>query len=309
MTSKKNSTTTSTVFFGTGDVSLATLQGIHAELDIEAVITKPDLLTSSGHKKPPAVKVWAEQHSIPCYQPANKAELSQLLRDIKFSSAVGLVVDYGIIIPPDVLAAFPNGLVNSHFSLLPKWRGADPITWPILAGDKETGVTIMQVDEGMDTGDILYQEAIEIAEQETTASLTDKLIKLSNRMITESLPAFVAGELAPTAQDNDQASYSTKITKEMGAIDSELSAAEIERQIRAFQDWPGSYLTIQGTLLTIKSAKVSQAKVAPGQLTYQGGQLLFGCTQDSLEILQIQPAGKKPMDAKSFANGYARLLA
>ncbi len=310
MTSKMNLTTNiSTVFFGTGEVSLDTLVGIADHVKIEAVITKPDLVTSSGRTVSPKVKDWAEQNAVPCFQPGNKAELAALCEQESFDSPIGLVVDYGIIIPSSVIQSFRKGILNSHFSLLPKWRGADPITWTILGGDTQTGVTIMLVDEGMDTGDILAQQTIALNPDETVASLTPKLVNLSNDMLITTIPGYIGGDITPQPQNHDAATYSTKITKEMGELKpSEFTAAELERQIRAYQGWPGSYLTIHNTLLTIKNARVSKETTPIGGLHWQNHTLLLGCKQGSLEITLLQPAGKKPMDAAGFVNGYKQLL-
>lgn len=310
MTSKTSSaTTTSIVFFGTGDVSVKTLQGIHPAISVEAVITKPDLMSSNGQAVPPAVKAWATQHGIACHQPANKAELAELFSHNTFSSRAGLVVDYGLIIPLDVIESFELGILNSHFSLLPKWRGADPITWSVLAGDKTTGVTIMQLEAGMDTGDILAVEQCDLTAEETTDSLTARLITISNTLLIDTLPKFFAGELSPKPQDHTQATFSKKISKEDGALKPDgHTATELERQVRAYLGWPGSYMTIDGVLLTIKQARVSTSTLPAGTLTPRENKLLLGCKEGSLEIIQIQPAGKKPMDARGFINGYGKLL-
>lgn len=304
-----SSINTKIVFFGTGEVSLETLKGISSHVQIEAIITKPDLLSSSGSRTSPAVKLWAQENGVPCYQPANKAELGDLFDKQAFESRVGLVVDYGLIIPLSVISSFELGILNSHFSLLPRWRGADPITWSILSGDEVTGVTIMQLAEGMDTGDILRSEKLEIGTEDTTSTLTTKLIGLSNKMLVETLADYLEGNASTTQQDHDRATFSKKITKEDGLVrPNDYSAVEIERQIRAYLGWPGSYITIGDTLLTIKSAKAVNTKAPIGQLTLNEGKLLMGCKQGSLEITQIQPAGKKPMDAKGLVNGYAKLI-
>jgi methionyl-tRNA formyltransferase len=310
MTSMTNSAiATSIVFFGTGEVSLATLEGIAGNISVEAVITKPDLVTSSGHKISPQVKVWAEENGVPCYQPANKAELAELCNKQAFKSPVGLVVDYGIIIPASVIQGFRQGILNSHFSLLPKWRGADPITWTILAGDTTTGVSVMLVDEGMDTGGILVQEEIELAPDETVASLTPKLVGLSNDMLINAIPDYLRGEMKPRVQNHEAASYSSKINKDMGELKpTEKTALELERQVRAFQGWPGSYITVQGTLLAVKSARATSKTTPIGKINRDGKTLLLGCKQGSLQIDSIQPAGKKPMDALGFANGHRNLI-
>jgi methionyl-tRNA formyltransferase len=310
MTYKTNSNTaTSIVFFGTGDVSLETLRGIYPSIKIEAVITKPDLASSDGKKHEPAVKVWANEHNIHCYQPSSKAELSELFSTTGFSSRAGLVVDYGLIIPVDVIDSFELGIINSHFSLLPKWRGADPITWSVLAGDDITGVTIMQLEAGMDTGDILAVTPYNVATDETTQSLTSRLIAISNELLLKTIPAYFAGELSPEPQDDSKATFSRKITKDDGRLKpAEHTAAELERHIRAYLGWPGSYLERKGIHLTIKQAKVAQESLPPGKLTKHNGKLLLGCKAGSLEILSIQPAGKKTMEAKGFMNGYSKLL-
>ena len=310
MTSKTNlTTTTSVIFFGTGEVSLRTIEGIANHITIEAVITKPDLLGSDGRTSSPAVKQWSEAHGIPCHQPANKSELSELFSNLAHTSPVGLVVDYGLIIPADVINHFELGILNSHFSLLPKWRGADPITWSVLAGDTTTGVSIMQLDVGLDTGDILATKPYHLAPDETTSSLTTQLIAISNQLLIQTLPEYCAGGLTAQPQNDALAAYSKKITKGSGKLmPKQYSATELERQVRAYLGWPGSYFTHKGVLLTIKQAKVSQEPIPTGKLTNHNGRLLLGCKEDSLDILSIQPAGKKPMDAKGFMNGYGRLL-
>lgn len=294
------------VFFGTGEVSLKTIEGIASNFDIEAVITKPDLTTSSGKTRPAELKIWAEEHQIPCYSPTNKAELSQLITGQKFESQVGLVVDYGIIIPQDVIDSFPKGILNSHFSLLPQLRGADPITFAILEGLQETGVTIMQIVAKLDEGDIVAQQTYTIPENVTTPHLTDDLIALSNKMLITAMPDYLEGKITPIQQDHSQATYSRKLTKEDGLLDSSKTAVELECQIRAFIDWPKSYMFMDDLRITITKVRVSGQKSPIGSLSVVDKKLYYGCKDGSLNILELQPAGKSKMNAAAFINGYLK---
>src|SRR5581483_4478648 len=160
------------------------------------------------------VKDWADQHKVLVFTPANKTELAELFQTEKFVSPVGLVVDYGIIIPRSVMDSFPKGIVNSHFSLLPEWRGADPLTHAILSGQKQTGVSLMVIDEKLDEGPLLAQETYDIAANETTPTLTDRLTALSNKMIQKVLPDYVDGSLKPYSQPSSKPStYASKLSK------------------------------------------------------------------------------------------------
>lgn len=300
-------TNPSIVFFGTGEVSLKTIEGIAGHFDIEAVITKPDLTTSSSKTRPAELKIWAEEHQVPCFTPASKAELSDVIANQKFKSEVGLVVDYGIIIPQDVIDSFPHGILNSHFSLLPKLRGADPITFAVLEGHKETGVSIMQLVAKLDEGDIIAQEKYQMPQAITTPQLTTDLIELSNEMLATVIPNYLADKLVPKSQDHIQASYSRKLTKEDGLLDPSKTATELECQIRAFIDWPKSYMFMDDLRVVITQARTSDQKYPVGKLTVDDKKLYYGCKGGSLEILELQPAGKLKMNAEAFTNGYIKL--
>lgn len=301
-------TNSSLVFFGTGEVSLKTIEGIAGHFDIEAVITKPDLTTSSGKTRPAELKIWAEVYQVPCFTPATKAELSDVIANQKFKSEVGLVVDYGIIIPQDVIDAFPHGILNSHFSLLPKLRGADPITFAVLEGHKETGVSIMQLVAKLDEGDIIAQEKYQMPQSITTPKLTTDLIELSNEMLAAVIPNYLAGKLVPKSQDHIQASYSRKLTKEDGLLDPSKTATELECQVRAFIDWPKSYLFMDDLRIVITKAQPSTQKSQAGKLSVIDKKLFYGCKDGSLDIIELQPAGKTIMNAESFINGYLQAL-
>lgn len=295
----------SLVFFGTGEVSLKTIEGIADHFDIEAVITKPDLITSSSKTRPAELKIWAEEYQVPCFTPMNKAELSSLFADQKFKSELGLVVDYGIIIPQDVIDAFPCGILNSHFSLLPKLRGADPITFAVLEGHKETGVTIMQLVAKLDEGDILAQEKYQMPANITTPQLTNALINLSNKILIEVIPNYLAGKIKPKPQIG-KPTYSRRLTKADGRLDPNKSVEQLEREVRAYAGWPKSYFEWQGKNYIVHKAEVSRQKAEVGGLEVVGKKLLYGCIDGSIEILEIQPANKPKMNAKAFTNGYIK---
>ena len=293
------------VFFGTGHVSLDCLDGIGDVFTIEAIITKPDHVSPHGRITPPAVKVWGEDHGVPVLQLANKAELAEFFADHQFASQLGLVVDYGLIIPQSVLDAFELGLVNSHFSLLPAWRGADPITAAVLAGDEVTGVTIQRVVYALDEGPILAQESYKMPPNITTPALTEELTKISNRLLIRVLPEYVSGQIKPKAQDPDLVpSLSHKLTKADGEIDWTKSANQLEREIRAYSGWPGSYTKLADTDVTITTAHVLTEPGKPGDVTISPtGELTVHCGQDALIIDKLKPAGKREMTAKEFLAG------
>lgn len=292
------------VFFGTGIVSLKTIEGICDRFEIETIITKPDLVTSSGKTRPAELKVWAQEHNIDCFTPANRAELSQLFDKQKFDSQVGLVVDYGIIIAQDVIDSFPIGILNSHFSLLPQLRGADPITFAILEGAQETGVTIMQIVAGLDEGDIVAQEKYSLRPDITTPELTEDLIALSNKMLVYTIPDYLSGQIKPHPQAGNP-TYSRRLTKQDGRLDPSKSAAQLEREVRAYVGWPKSYFDWQGKTYIVHKANVATAKIPKGELKVVDKKLFYGCKDGSLKILEIQPAGKPKMNAAAFINGYS----
>ncbi len=293
------------VFFGSGPVSTATLDGIEPQLQIEAIITKPSSRPSLA-----SVANWAKAHNLPHFEPASSSELAQLFARRHFSSQVGLVVDYGLIIPTSVIEAFNCGIVNSHFSLLPRYRGADPITFAILNGDQKTGVSLMKIVAKLDAGPIIAQESCSISTELTTPELTEKLIKISNQMIKKQLPLYVAGKLKPQAQDPTiTPTYSRKLTKADGLLEWTKPASQIEREIRGYLGWPASYGQLAGKHVIITKAKVSNQKLAqpqkPGALFItKSDQLAVQTGKGQLIVSRLKPAGKREMSAREFMSGY-----
>lgn len=291
----------SIVFFGTGPVSRATLEGISGSFELEAIITKP----AAGHGPAP-VEEWAKQQGMKIFYPANSAELSELFASEHFNSQVGLVVDYGLIIPLAVIESFPKGIVNSHFSLLPELRGADPITAAILDGRTKTGVTLMSIVPALDEGPVLAQSQYEIPVATTTPELTTALVELSNKLIQDVLPRFIVGSVKAKKQDTKVTpTYTTKLSKQDGLIDWALPAATIERQIRALIGWPGSYTDLAGARVIITAVHLSDETGTPGKPFKLAGELAIACGKGSLVIDRIKPAGKQEMTGRAWLAGHS----
>ena len=231
------------VFFGSGPVAAKSLELLASNFDIEAVITKP---AKSRASDPVPVIDLANKIGLKMFLPPNKVELDQLMATRPVSSRIAVLIDYGIIVSQKVIDYFPLGIVNSHFSLLPKWRGADPITFSILSGDDETGVSLMLLSEGMDEGLLLKQSSIKILKDDTSFSLTAKLINLSNDLLGEVLPLYISSEIKPYPQPEDiKITYSRKLIKQDGEIDWNKAAQQIENEIRGYIEWPKSHTKIK----------------------------------------------------------------
>lgn len=292
------------IFFGSGPVAAKSLELLAQNFDIEAVVTKPKPEHHRGDF--PVIDV-ATKFGLPLHTVGNKTELSELILKKPFSSKIGVLIDFGIIVSQDVIDYFPLGIVNSHFSLLPELRGADPITFSILNGQKETGVSLMLLVEAMDEGPLLAQVPYEMPSDITTPGLTDALIELSDHAMKEILPLYIQGKVEPMAQQGT-ATYSRKLTKQDGAIDWNKPAEQIEREVRAYIDWPKSTTKIAGKEVIVTKAHVmpvSPYDPVPGHVTIANGMLSVACAKDALAIDQLKPAGKKEMTAADFIRGYS----
>ncbi len=289
------------VFLGSGPVGLASLEFLHEHFEIEAVITKPDPQSS---RAPRLVADYARQHQLPLLQPSNKLELDTLTQAAPFRARLGVVVDYGIIIPQTVISRFELGIINSHFSLLPEWRGADPITFAILSGQAETGVSIMKIVPALDEGDLLAQQRLSIDPHETTATLTDKLVQLSNDLLADVLPKYLDGQIQPYPQDTtQQVTYSRKLEKSDGEIDWNKPAEQLEREIRAYLGWPGSKTEIAGRRVTILEAQANDQSGPLGTFKRDNKHIVAYCKTGSLVITHLKPDGKGAMSAEAFLAG------
>lgn len=303
--------TASVVFFGSGPVAAKSLKKLYAHTPVEAVITKP---SPTHHKDPAPMLEMCTELGLAVHTPVNKKELDQLFRDNSFDSKLGLVIDYGIIISKEVIDAFALGIINSHFSLLPRWRGADPITFAILSGDTKTGVSLMVIDEHMDTGKLITQKTLHLASDETTPSLTDKLISLSDELLQDYLPRYVSGAIKPRKQPHpDRTTYSRKLTKDDGILDFTKPAKVLEREIRAFVGWPASRTNIAGKDVIITGAHAlpsagQNAKPGDINVVYETHQIGITTSDGTLWIDRLKPAGKNEMTAQAFLAGHKHLL-
>ncbi|MEH8030439.1 methionyl-tRNA formyltransferase [Gallibacterium anatis] len=300
------------IFAGTPDFAAQHLQALLASQHrVIAVYTQPDKPAGRGKKlQPSAVKQLALAHNLPIFQPKSlrKEEAQQQLAQL--NADVMVVVAYGLILPKAVLAMPRLGCLNVHGSLLPRWRGAAPIQRAIWAGDEQTGVTIMQMDEGLDTGDMLHKVSCEISKDETSASLYQKLATLAPKALIEVLDHLDEGKYPPQAQQNEFSNYAEKLSKEEAKLDWSLPAVQLERCIRAFNPWPISWLQTTDAQGNKQILKVYQATVLPHQNQTAGTVLQVNkqgiqiATADGvLNITQLQPAGKKPMTVQDFLNG------
>lgn len=292
----------SIVFFGSGPVAAAALAFLAKNFNIEAVVTKP---RPAHHRGDFPVVSLAEVLGLRTLFATNKQELDDLFAGNPVKSRIAVLVDFGIIVSQNVINYFPLGIINSHFSLLPQWRGADPITFSILSGQKETGVSLMLLTAGLDEGPLLATtEPVAITPQMTTPELTGLLVELSNQTLAEIVPLYLNGTAVPRPQDTTKpATYSRRLTKEDGIIDWQKPAEQLEREIRAFTGWPKSRTTLGGKELIITQAEVVKEQGAVGQIVTKEKKLLVYCGSDALRILKLKPAGKPEMTAEAFLAG------
>ena len=308
-----NANQTSIVFFGAGPVAAESLRLLAKNFKIEAVVTKPK---PAGHRGEFPTLTMAKSLGLTIFTPANKQELSVLIATSPFKSEVGVVIDYGIIIAQDVIDYFPRGIVNSHFSLLPQWRGADPITFSLLSGQEKTGVSLMLITAGLDEGPVFGWGVYNIKPEDNNQTLTQQLIHLSNALLADMLPKYLSGEFKPNPQEiiattmqlPTKPTYSRKLTKEDGRIDWKKPAEQIEREIRAYAQWPKSYTKFNDLEVAITKARVTEQNDDAGKHTIQNKELIVFCGNGALVIEKLKPAGKAEMDAASFMNGYRHLL-
>lgn len=289
------------VFFGSGPVAAESLLLLHKDFSIEAVITKP---RPAHHKGDVPVINLAEELKLPVFTANNRSDLDELFSRHPFHSRLGVLIDFGIIVSQEVIDAFPKGILNSHFSLLPKLRGADPITFAILAGYPETGVSLMLLVEAMDEGPLLAQKRFTMPKRITTPELTKNLIRQSYEALRATIPGYLAGKIQPQPQPTEAVSYSRRLTKEDGLIDWRKSAADIEREIRAFIEWPKSRTTFGGLEVIITKATVVNGDGKAGQTAVNKGKPLVYCGKNALILDQLKPAGKKEMPGEALLAGY-----
>lgn len=298
------------VFFGSGPVAAESLSLLLDSFTVEAVITKP---RPAHHKGPVPVLELTGEKGLNTFTVGSRSELNTLMETRPVRSRLAVLVDFGIIVSQDVIDYFELGIVNSHFSLLPQWRGADPITFSILSGQKKTGVSLMLLTAGMDEGPLLSQAEYDIRADETTPSLTKALIDISDASLKHMLPLYIDGRVHPSPQDTEQTpTYSRKLTKADGILDPQKPADELEREIRAFLGWPGSRMRIGSVDVIITRARAAtvptRMKAGSFEVMHNPTALLLYCGHGYLEIERVKPVGKKEMSAEEFLRGYDNRL-
>lgn len=299
------------VFMGTPDFASGALEALLAAgHEITAVYTQPDKPKGRGKEvQMTPVKVVALEHGIPVYQPRRIREASEVEVLRQIPADIFVVAAFGQILSQEILDMPKFGCVNIHASLLPKYRGAAPIQWAVIDGEEKTGITIQQMNAGIDTGDILYTKEYVLEPKETGASLFDRLMVLGAEAIVEALPLIEAGKITPIPQNEAEATHAAKLTKQLGELDFTKSAVELERLVRGLNSWPSAYTWFRGKQLKIWQAEVVSADQAeakePGTVIAVDKQsITVAAGKESLQILELQIEGKKRMACKDFLLGY-----
>ena len=296
------------IFMGTPDFSVPCLEAlIKSEYDVVGVFTQPDKPKGRGYElAPPPVKVCALENNIPVFQPKSMRDGEALEIINSLNADLIIVVAFGKILPKEILESVKFGCINIHASLLPKLRGAAPIQWSIINGDSETGVTSMQMDVGLDTGDMLIKETIKIDDEINTGELFDKLSELGAKVLLDTVECVKNGTLKPVKQDDSQSTYASILTKELCPIDFSKSAKEVHNHIRGLSPWPVATTKINGKLLKIHKSKILNESFAgvSGEIVDNNNRLVVLCGDNScVEILELQAEGKKQTDSASYLRG------
>ena len=292
------------VFMGSPEFALPVLSTLAGSYHVVGVITQPDRASGRGRElKAPPVKTLALELNIPIMQP-EKLRAPEAMEQLRaWAPDLIVVAAFGQILKKDVLEMPCYGCINVHASLLPRWRGAAPINAAILAGDEETGVTIMQMDVGLDTGPMLSKRSIRLTPTDTAGSVFERLSQLGADLLIETLPAYLAGELVPQPQPEEGLTYAPMLKKEEGKLEFTHAADELERRIRAFNPWPGAFMDFDGAMLKVHRAHVEAGNVEVGQRLVVQNQPAVGARGGVLVLDEVQPAGKKSMSGKSFLSG------
>lgn len=289
---------------GSPDFALPTLRALAQHYKVVGVVTQPDRASGRGQElKAPPVKTLALELSIPVMQP-EKLRLPDAMEQMRtWNPELIVVAAFGQILKKEVLDLPRFGCINVHASLLPRWRGAAPINAAILHGDEETGITIMQMDVGLDTGPMLSQRSIRLTPDDTAGSVFEKLSTLGADLLIETLPDYLSGKLKPIPQPEEGVTYAPLLKKEEGQLDFSHDVNELERRVRAFNPWPGAFMDFDGTLLKIHRARPEAGDASAGQRLVYQNQPAVGARGGILVLEEVQPAGKKPMSGKSFLAG------
>ncbi len=292
------------VFMGSPDFSLPGLRALAGAYKVVGVVTQPDRPSGRGRGlKAPPVKTLALELHIPVIQPEKLREPTAMDQLRAWSPDAIVVAAFGQILKKDVLDLPRFGCINVHASLLPRWRGAAPINAAILSGDEETGVTIMKMDAGLDTGPMLSQKSIRLTRDDTAGSVFESLSTLGADLLIETLPDYFSGKLQPVPQPEEGVTYAPMMKKEEGRLDFTRPAEELERRVRAFNPWPGTFMDFDGGILKVHRAHEEAGNESAGRRLVWRNQPAVGAGSGVLILDEVQPAGKKSMDGKSFLSG------
>ncbi len=295
------------VFMGSGEIGVPTLKGLAQAHEVLGVFTRPDRPAGRGQRpQPTPIKEVALELGLPLYQPESvkSPESLELIREL--GPEFIIVAAYGEILSKELLGIPKRGAINLHASLLPKYRGAAPIQWAIIRGEKETGITTFLMDEGMDTGEILLQRAIPIEEEDTAGSLYSKLAQLGAEVMLATLEGLEKGTLKPRAQDHSQATYAPKIKKELGQLDWTKPSLELFNLIRGLNPDPGAFTFFRGLRLKVHRSRVIPGDFpgSPGEIVDVKSGLIVKAGDGALELLEVQPEGKRRMSGLDLVRGY-----
>ena len=298
------------VFIGTGEIGAPTLRALlNAGHEVAAVVTQPDKPVGREQRiEPPPIKKEIATTGIPVLQPPRIKDPQAIEEVRRLTPDVIVVAAYGQILPREVLEIPRLACLNLHASLLPRWRGAAPIQAAIAAGDSETGITVMYMAEGLDTGDILLQRSVEILPNDTGGSLHDRLAQVAPEALLESLQLVAAANAPRIPQDNAFATYAPKLKREHGQIDWSESAEAIERKVRAYNPWPGAFMKVDGQNLKVFSASVVDLNGEPGEILRSDKDLIIATGKGALSFTEVQLEGKRRMIAAKFLRGHGALL-
>ena len=298
------------VFIGTGEIGAPTLRALlNSEHEVAAVVTQPDKPVGREQRiEPPPIKKEIATSGIPVLQPPRIKDPQAIEELRRLTPDVIVVAAYGQILPREVLEIPRLACLNLHASLLPRWRGAAPIQAAIAAGDSETGITVMYMAEGLDTGDILLQRSVEILPNDTGGSLHDRLAQIAPEALLESLQLVAAANSPRIPQDNAFATYAPKLKREHGQIDWSESAEAIERKVRAYNPWPGAFMKVDGQNLKVFSASVVDLNGEPGEILRSDKDLIIATGKGALSLTEVQLEGKRRMIAAKFLRGHGALL-
>jgi len=292
------------VFMGSPDFAVPVLEALARSYPITGVVTQPDRPSGRGRfLSPPPVKEKALELGLPVFQPEKLRDPEVFLQLQAFHPDLIIVAAFGQILRRNVLELPPLGCVNVHASLLPRWRGAAPVQAAILSGDCQTGITIMKMDAGIDTGAILAQRAVDILPEETAGALTSRLARVGADCLVDVLPGYMDGTIKPHPQDDAAATYAGMIAKEQGLLDFSQPADVLARRVRAFHPWPSTYFSWEDMIIKVHRAHAVSGFTRPGKHILSGRKPAVGTADGCLVLDEVQPAGKKAMPGEVFLLG------